>query len=426
LIEIRALTKDDISAYAALAAYAYNTTSVGVLRWLEAPPGSHMLGLFSDGRLAAALLDLRFEVFLWGRPVGASGVSALASAPETRRTGLVRELVSGYLKRLQEDGVRLSLLYPFKYAFYERLGWSLAAQRVEVKVPPAEFAAYGRRVGRVRQLLYGEKGSLQPQGGETLESVIAILERTYAAEAVHFNLTARRTTEHWRRSVLDVHEGRRFVFAWEDDSGEVQGYFVARVPTDQDLASMTVREVFARTPDGWRGLFHFLSCHDSQSKHVIMAPPAGSPLLDLFGNPRIEESKVSPGVMARIVDVKGLLEARGTPGGGAGEATLQGSCVIRVRDELAPWNAGTFVVSCDGRTVKVERAEGMGGQAPPGRADKEPDLDIGIGILSRVAVGARSLADALKFGLATGRSGPGLDFAQRFFPAAPVWHPEFY
>ena len=412
--EIRLLTQEDLPAYAALSAYAFNTTSAGVLRWLEVPPGNHMLGLFSGGRLAAALLDLRFEVFLWGRPVPASGVSALASAPETRRTGLVRELTSGYLERLREAGVRLSLLYPFKYAFYERLGWSLAAQRVELKVPPAEFAAYGRRVGRVRQLLYGEKGSLQPQGGETLESVITILERIYAPEAVHFNLTARRTADHWRHFVLDVHEGRRFVFAWEDDSGEVQGYFVARVPTDQDLAPMTVREIFARTPDGWRGLFHFLSCHDSQSKHVIMAPPAGSPLLDLFGNPRIEESKVSPGVMARIVDVEGFLEARGTPGGEAGEATLQGSCVIRVRDELAPWNDGTFVVSCAGRTVKVEQA------------GKEPDLDIGIGILSRVAVGARSLADALKLGLATGRSGRGLDFAQRFFPAAPVWHPEFY
>jgi len=83
-------------------------------------------------------------------------------------------------------------------------------------------------------------------------------------------------------------------------------------------------------------------------------------------------------------------------------------------------------VSCDGRTVKVERAEGMGGQAQPGRAGKEPDLDIGVGILSRVAVGARSLADVLTFGLATGRPDPGLDFAQRLFPAAPVWHPESY
>jgi predicted acetyltransferase len=424
--EIRLLTQEDLPAYAALSAYAYNTTSAGVLRWLEVPPGNHMLGLFSGGRLAAALLDLRFEVWLWGRPVRASGVSALASAPETRRTGLVRELVAGYLERLREDGVRLSLLYPFKYAFYDRLGWSLAAQRVELKVPPAEFAAYGQRVGRVRQLLHGEKGSLQPQGGETLESVIAILDRIYTAEAVHFNLTARRTAEHWRHFVLEVHDGRRFVFAWEDDSGEVQGYFVARVPTDQDLAPMTVREIFAREPEGWRGLCHFLSCHDSQSKHIVLGPPVGSPLLDLLGNPRLEEAKVSPGIMARVVDVKGLLEARGTPGGEASGTTLQGSCVIGVRDELVSWNAGTFVVSCDGRTVKVERAEGMGGQAQLGRAGKEPDLDIGVGILSRVAVGARSLADALKFGLATGRPGPGLDFAQRFFPAAPVWHPEFY
>lgn len=207
------------------------------------------------------------------------------------------------------------------------------------------------------------------------------------------------------------------------------------------MAPLVVREIISTTPDGWRGLFFFLSCHESQHKHVRFVLPAGSPLLDLFGNPRIEESKVSPGVMARIVDVKRLLEARGVggEGGGAASIPLRGSCLIRVHDQLAPWNDGTFAVRCDGRAVTVREVKagdsvagtvGAAGAADVAAAAGEttaaPDLDIDIGILSRVAVGARSLGDILEFGLATGRPGPGLDFALSFFPARPIWHPEYY
>lgn len=435
--EVRPLTPDDIPAYSAIAGYAFNGTPERIRIYLEPPYAGRMLGVFSEGKLAAALMEFPFEVWLLGRLVEAVGVATIASAPETRRSGLVRELMAGHLRRLRDEGVGLSLLYPFSFAFYERLGWSLAAQRVELKIPPAEFAAYGRRVGRIRQLIYAEKELFQPLGGETEESAIATLDRVYEREAARFNLAARRTAEYWRNRVLQVDEGRRFVFVWEDDAGEVRGHVISRVTEEKDMAPLVVREIISTTPDGWRGLFFFLSCHESQHKHVRFVLPAGSPLLDLFGNPRLEESKVSPGVMARIVDVKRLLEARGVDGRstvdtGQGKASipLRGSCLIRVHDQLAPWNNGTFAVRCDGRAVtvrEVKAGDSMAGVAATiDETTAAPDLDIDIGILSRVAVGARSLGDILEFGLATGRPGLGLDFALGFFPARPIWHSEYY
>jgi predicted acetyltransferase len=441
---VRALTPADVPAYAAIAGYAYNLTPERTCFYLTPPYAGRMLGIFTEDKLAAALMEFPFDVWLLGRAVKAVGVATIASAPETRRTGRVRDLLAGHLGRLRDEGVALSLLYPFSFGFYERLGWSLAAQRVEIRVPPAEFAAYGRRAGRLRQILYAEKGSLQPADGETLGSVVAILNRVYEPEAIRFNLTALRTEEHWRDRVLSVDEGRRFVFIWEDDAGQPQGHVITRVAEEVDMAPLIIRELVAATPSGWRGLFFFLGCHQSQHKYVRFVLPAGSPLLDLFGNPRLEESSVSPGVMARIVDVKNLLETRGVPdaetpdgGGPNGEApdreapdgggSGRGSCVIRVVDTLAPWNDGVFAVTAKAGKVTVRKAPGTSFAA--GSCDATawtPDLEIDIGILSRVAVGTRSLREVLRFGLATGRPGPGLEFAQRFFPERPIWHPEYY
>ncbi len=312
-VETRPLNPEDLAGYGDVGAYAYNLPLARMNDYVQESAARPMYGAFADGQLAAALLDWRFDVQLNGGTVKANGIGMVASAIENRRRGLVREMLAGHLGQLRQQGVVLSLLYPFAYGFYARLGWAMAARGVEVKFAPQELAAYGRRTGTVRRLLSSEKDVLQLAEGETLESVGATLDRIYRDETRGLNLAALREGDAWER-MLKVKRGRRYVFVWEDADGVAQGYVVTMVRAEDYPADLMIREIFARTPEAWQGLCFFLSCHDSNIRHIVATLPVDHPLPDLLDNPRVETSKLAPQVMARAVDVAALLTTRGTAG----------------------------------------------------------------------------------------------------------------
>ncbi len=399
------------------------------MTWIRSSNKAGLLGVFTGERLAAALADFRFDLWLNGALVKANGIGAVASAPETRRRGLVRTLLADHLRRLRAEGVVLSVLYPFKFEFYRRMGWGLAARLAEVEIPPAEFAAYGRPLGRIRRVLSSEKGELRPAPGETVESVRATLERIFNAWAPELNLCCRRGPEEWR-VMFEMRRGRRHIFLWEDDHGDPQGYVALRIAEDQHMTDLRVREMFALTPDAWRGLCHFLSTHEAQNRNIVATLPPDHPLLTVLANPRLEQVKLVQAPMARVVDVVGLLSTRGH------KDVPAGTCRLKVNDRLAPWNDGVYLVRSSGRGVTVEkvpageagfaaRARASGpaaGERGPGSVDLEVDVDA----LAGLAIGARSVRELLRYGLAAGRPGPGLEFAADLFPRRRVWHSEFY
>jgi len=399
--------------------------------WFKAYKIVTMLGLFEDGQLVAALMDLRFDAWLDGRLVKANGIGAVVSAPEVRRRGLVRALFAEHLRQLRDEGVVLSLLYPFRFDFYRRMGWGLAARMPEFKIPTAQFADYGRPTGRVRRIIYSEKGVAHPAPGETVTSVVSKLNPVYEAGASAFNLAVRRDAGRWGQ-LFELPRGRRHIYVWEDDSGQVQGYVALRAP-DGDRSDLLIREIFADTPDAWRGLFHFLRCHDSQNSRVAVALPPEHPALDLLADPRaFELGKWTTGPMARVVDVAGLLRAKTQAmversGPTAGRGAGPGSCVIKIEDGLAPWNDGCWTVSSDGETAKVDKTPtGPAGGTDPTTPEVAIDLRMDISAFSTLAAGARRVEDLLPFGLAAGRPGPGLEFAQGLFSTRPIWHTEYY
>ncbi len=437
--DTRPLGPAELPAYGQLAAYAYNQRPEDMVGWVESYPTVRLLGLYEKGELGAALMDLRFEVWLDGRLVPGSGIGGVASAPETRRRGLVRALLAAHLEELNEEGVVLSMLYPFKFSFYHRFGWGYAARCVEARMAPSQFAEYGRPVGRVRRLLYADKGGVQPLAGETMDSLIAKLNPIYEVGASAYNLGVRRRREQWGQA-FQMRAGRRHVFAWDAGDGEVKGYLMLRVPDERDHTDLIVREIFALTPDAWRGLFWFLANHDSQNNSIMATLPVEHPLLGLLADPRtvtFGRFGTGAGPMARVVNVERLLAVKAT-GVAAGPAAEVGAapdagrrvpgCSIRVRDELAPWNDGVFAVRCEGDKVTVTKGVGLpensgGATAATGAV---ADLSLDIDAFSRLAAGAATVADLAAFGLAEVRPGPGLEFAAGLFPTRPIWHVEYY
>jgi len=415
-IEVRHLDSSDREALIRLTAYSYTDAPAKIAEYIaeiEASTDGELLGVLADGELAAGLVDWRFDVNVRGTKVPANGIGMVASAPETRRRGLVRELIVAHLKELRDDGVVLSLLYPFQFAFYNRLGWGFGERRLQLKTPPAEFARFGRNTGRVRELLYSEPGVVRCAPGHDVESVAATLNPLYEVEAARWGLSASRPPEDWlRQLVVGSWPVRRHLFVWYSDAGEPEGYVNLSWRETGWQAPLNVREIVATTPEAWRGLFFFLSCHDSQTKTIQINLPFEHTLLELLGDPRAD-AKLEHGPMVRAVDLADLLRML-TPAEAAG---IAGDCLLQVTDELAPWNAGAYRLrAVPGKPLVVE----------PACAAAGADLSLGIAALSQLAVGSRSLDDLLAFGLAAARPGPGLDLAWRLFAPQRLWHNEFY
>jgi predicted acetyltransferase len=299
-------------------------------------------GYFIDGKLAAKLAVIPMRIWLNGRPVRMGGVAGVASWPEYRRQGLVRQLILHALGAMRDEGVNVSFLHPFSIPFYRKFGWEVVSDLVQLELPPTKCAGFetAGRMWRVEKPL------------EELE-LLNRLRRNYAAR---FNAMNDRDEAVWENNVLTAD---RYCFIYEDMSGEPQGYMLF---TLKDRLMNIVEWVYLNR-EAREGMLHFIANHDSMADKVQVRVPAGDRLPFLIGDPRFSQTRL-PYVMGRIVDVRGFVgEYAFRPGGG--ETRLR----LRVADEAAPWNAGEFllVIDTDG-SGRLEPADGSGGADVPALA----------------------------------------------------------
>jgi len=108
-----------------------------------------------DGYLVGFGALYALEVWIGGRTVPVGGIASIAVAPEARRQGVARALLSAMDAEMESSGAALSLLYPFEEGFYARLGYAVTSPLLALRVSS-------------RKLL-----SMQPLGNPSLTAVAA-------------------------------------------------------------------------------------------------------------------------------------------------------------------------------------------------------------------------------------------------------------
>jgi len=92
-------------------------------------------GVEDGGELVAACTWFPYPAWIGGVRVTIGALAAVVSAPESRRRGNVRELVTDGLRELHEAGVGWSLEYPFDPRFYARLGYRAFPNGIVLDMP---------------------------------------------------------------------------------------------------------------------------------------------------------------------------------------------------------------------------------------------------------------------------------------------------
>ncbi|MUK90786.1 GNAT family N-acetyltransferase [Ornithinibacillus sp. L9] len=274
----------------------------------------HKIWGYMDGdNIAAKLHLIPLTCFIGGKEIKMGGISSVATWPEYRRGGMVKELLGHALKHMKKNGQVISYLHPFSVPFYRKFGWELVFNEKAYTIPIEKFKKKWDGNGYVRRITPDYQ----------------VLNDIYTEYAKTYTGTLLRDEKWWEQRI--VKDDMHIAIAY-NKSGEPEGYIIFQVKDKE----FTVIDKAYRSLNGRVLLLQFVANHDSMVEKVKMVVPENDNLPLLIDDPRFEQ-KIEPYFMARIVDVHEFLKQYPY------EVNSDGQVVaIHVTDSFLPENNGVY------------------------------------------------------------------------------------
>jgi predicted acetyltransferase len=331
------------------------------------------------------------EVWFGGRPVPVGGIASVGVAVEARGRGVASAMLDHLHGVALARGDALTLLYPFRQAFYARLGYGAASPAHRLRFSPhaipgcatgaAELAVRAAS-GHDRDALAG----LWEAAGRAGTGRIVRTERLW---------TARLATEDLSWLVADGPDGTEGYAAWSLTQPEAEGE-----------TTLVVREMATRSDRAARSLWAAAAAMRHQVQHVEVETAAFDPIAWALVDADRARAGPSPigsvvaGPMLRATDLPRALSARGWPRDGALAFEVDG----------ARWNLSA-------RAGTATLAPGPTGRGEPSiRADTRTFVSIAFG-------GVRA-SDAARWGALEAQGPQTLEAADAILALPAYFSPE--
>jgi len=392
-LEIRKITDGELEETAWLHRYAFGGWSdekkEDWIAWLKA---EDTVGLFDGGKLVSTVVITPFQQSVRGVLKGMGGIAAVASYPEARRKGYVRDLFKTAFADMHERGLPVSMLSAFKRSFYAQFGYVTANTSPLVKTsvkslrPGLDLKVHDKlSVERVRAV-------------DAKDSFIEFVQEFCPSRYHGFVLKTDISDVYWRLRNKDL------VLALVKDKERVQGlarYRIKSVPTEipgDGEQSMFVHEMYWRNLAARDALLRFFASHVDQMENITFYLP----FWELFEHwfPDANWSMRSWQAWAvRVVDAENAL--RDLPAQGTGRV------VIDIADEFCEWNNGTLRLTAGDGRLGVEHVS------------TSVDAKFSIEGLSALVYGTIPLEEIEYMGWGEVR-GSSRQILQRWFPVQPI------
>lgn len=407
-LRYRPARRTDVETLADLATRAYRVSSVEKRR--EFYTDHPRFGLRDvrvgelDGEAVASLVLYPLTAYVRGESVPITGVGSVAVSPEHRRRGVAEALMRAALREMRQRGSAFSTLYPWRGAYYRKLGYGVIEIVQQLAIAPAVLPE-SEEARRVRRLMLPDRPAVQ-----------ALYERV----AVEGHFALHRKPEWWSQRLWSypgdwvVYEGKR--------RGQIEGYLHYEVDTTQGpfKLALTLSEFVAASPQAHRGLVGYLASLADQVIEIHHAAPADNAwpmLLKTAQNLRpgaeigvfSDTGGMANGMMLRVTDVKAGLECLPVAG------TARGEFALEVDDAVLPANARAWrVVARDGRlTVSA-------GPPRPGSRRRLPRLRVAADGLGPILAGTISPTRAAEVGLVESVAGAA-ELIESWFRTRPAF-----
>lgn len=289
-----------------------------------------LYGAFVGERMAGSYRRHSFTMNLRGTRLPISGLGGVAVDVAYKKQHVCLEMVRDFHRESLLAGKVLATLYPFRTDFYAKMGYGLVSRLHAFTLditdfPKGDFSACAAIDDPDVHRAYYNRKAAERHG-------LFLRTETFGELGRLLGMPAKKRIGVWR-------EGRL--------TGACEYAFVGVSPANPFHYELELRELLYDTPEDLRALLHFVRAQDDQVRRVRLytfdpdfalaldsmhAPVEGVNILDEF---HMGET-LGYGLMARVLDVRGLCEALG----GADFNQVTAEAVFELTDDLHPENSG--------------------------------------------------------------------------------------
>lgn len=292
-------------------AFQYKVDEERLQQQLTKMKESHEIyGIMEGKDLAAKLHLIPFHIYIGKEKFKMGGVAGVATYPEYRRSGYVKELLQHSLQTMKKDGFTVSMLHPFAVTFYRKYGWELCANLLVCHLTKSDLVMKKQVNGTVKRF--------------NKENHPEEVEKLYETFAERFSGMLIRNEKWWLQVVYDD----LTLAIYYDKDKTAAGYMLYKIENNK----MIVEEFVPLHNEARNGLWNFICQHDSMIKELEMKVSENEQLLYTLQEPRVK-TEIKPYFMGRIVDVEQFLKQYELNWN-----NVQQEVILHITDSFAPWN----------------------------------------------------------------------------------------
>lgn len=292
-------------------AFQYKVEEERMQQQLTRMKESHeVYGIMEGNDLAAKLHLIPFHIYIGKEKIKMGGVAGVATYPEYRRSGYVKELLQHSLQTMKKDGYTVSMLHPFAVTFYRKYGWELCANLLVCHLTKSDLVMKKQVNGTVKRF--------------NKENHPEEVEKLYETFAERFSGMLVRNEKWWLQAVYED----LTLAIYYDENKTAAGYMLYKI----EKSKMTVEEFVPLHNEARNGLWNFICQHDSMIKELEMTVSENEQLLYTLQEPRVK-TEIKPYFMGRIVDVEHFLKQHELNWN-----NVQQEVILHITDSFAPWN----------------------------------------------------------------------------------------
>ena len=325
-----------------------------------------LAGRDGGDRLVGACKIYRMAQNLAGAAMPMMALAAVAVTPSRRREGIGSRLCTEAIGMAADRGDVVSVLYPFRPDYYERLGWGLVGELHEYRFRTGALTGYddARHVRQAREEDAGPLWASYRRVAERSNGPVTRDRPAWAYRLADEELGVRPVDPPSLPATPDGEEPRVVVYDRDGISGyALFRYRATRAPRDRTLV---VRELVAESETAYRGLLGHIAQLSSRWPLARHRARPEERFGDRLGDPRpprgrldgslyFPTARIVRGPMLRVIDVPGALRMRRWWLGARHPGT---PLVIRIEvgDHQRPGNRGPWrvAVSADGCSADVD------------------------------------------------------------------------